>query len=194
VPYSTVVAGTTITASWGNANVRDQVVTPFASRSARNSAIASPIDGMIAAITGDDVLSVYNSSAWLSFTPLSANVATNESTSSSTYTALATAGPSVTIETGTKALVILTAYMSPATQFSRGYMSVAVSGATTLAASDNFAVTFEAPNAGGADRQTAVALIDTLTAGVNTFTSQYRVAGGGSCSYQNRNLTVIGLI
>lgn len=47
MPYSTVVAGTTITASWGNANVRDQVVTPFASASARTSAITTPVDGMV---------------------------------------------------------------------------------------------------------------------------------------------------
>lgn len=46
VPYTTVVAGTTITAAWGNSNVRDQVVTPFATAAARTSAISAPIDGM----------------------------------------------------------------------------------------------------------------------------------------------------
>lgn len=46
MPYTTVVAGTTITASWANANIRDQVVTPFASAAARTSAISSPVAGM----------------------------------------------------------------------------------------------------------------------------------------------------
>ncbi len=45
--YTTIVAGTTITASWGNADVRDQVVVPFASTSARDSAITSPVVGMV---------------------------------------------------------------------------------------------------------------------------------------------------
>jgi hypothetical protein len=44
--YTTVVAGTTITASWGN-NVRDGLVSGFASASARASAITSPIAGML---------------------------------------------------------------------------------------------------------------------------------------------------
>lgn len=47
MPYATSVAGTTITAAWANANVRDQVVTPWASAAARTSAVASPIDGML---------------------------------------------------------------------------------------------------------------------------------------------------
>jgi hypothetical protein len=55
VPYSTIVAGTNITASWANANVRDQVVTPFASTTARDSAITSPLAGMVATINSNDV-------------------------------------------------------------------------------------------------------------------------------------------
>lgn len=62
--YTTVVAGTTITASWANANVRDQVVTPFATTSARTSAITAPIEGMVAPITGDDQISVYDGATW----------------------------------------------------------------------------------------------------------------------------------
>jgi len=46
MPYTTVVAGTTITASWANLNVRNQVVTPFASSAARTSSVPSPVDGM----------------------------------------------------------------------------------------------------------------------------------------------------
>lgn len=47
MPYTTLVAGTTITASWANANIRDQVVTPFASASARSSAAPTPADGAV---------------------------------------------------------------------------------------------------------------------------------------------------
>lgn len=44
--YQTVVAGTTITAAWGN-NVRDGLITTFATAAARTSAIASPPDGLV---------------------------------------------------------------------------------------------------------------------------------------------------
>lgn len=71
MPYTTIVAGTTITASWANASVRDQVVTPFATTAARDSAISSPVDGMLAAITDTDALSYYDGSAWNQIGPLS---------------------------------------------------------------------------------------------------------------------------
>lgn len=54
MPYTTNVAGTTITASYANANIRDQVVTPFASTSARDSAITSPVVGMVVYISSND--------------------------------------------------------------------------------------------------------------------------------------------
>jgi len=54
MPYTTSVAGTTITASWANANVRDQVVTPFASTSALASAITAPVVGMTEYISSND--------------------------------------------------------------------------------------------------------------------------------------------
>ncbi len=65
--YSTVVAGTTITASWANTNVRDQVVTPFSTTSARSSAVSSPVEGMVSAITDDNRLEVYDGSAYQRF-------------------------------------------------------------------------------------------------------------------------------
>jgi hypothetical protein len=67
VGYTTSVAGTTITAAWANANVRDQVVTPFASTAARDSAITAPVEGMFAVITGDDMVTIYSGSAWVPY-------------------------------------------------------------------------------------------------------------------------------
>lgn len=63
--YVTVAAPGTITASYGNTNIRDQVVTPFATTGARDSAITSPVDGMLCTITGTDTLMEYNGSAWV---------------------------------------------------------------------------------------------------------------------------------
>lgn len=67
MPYTTVVAGTTITASWANANVRDQVVTPFASASARSSAITVPVNGMLTYLADVRRFEAYDSvvTAWV---------------------------------------------------------------------------------------------------------------------------------
>lgn len=63
--YTTLVAGTTITASWANASVRDQVVSPFASSSARTSAITVPVDGMVSTLTDSDSMWQYTGAAWI---------------------------------------------------------------------------------------------------------------------------------
>jgi hypothetical protein len=65
MPYTTVVAGTAITASWSNANVRDQVVTPFASAAARASAVASPPDGMITVLTDSYSVDMCKAGSWV---------------------------------------------------------------------------------------------------------------------------------
>lgn len=65
MPYTTLTSGTTITASWANASVRDQTVTPFATTSARDSAISAPVDGMICYITGEDRFYSYDGSTWV---------------------------------------------------------------------------------------------------------------------------------
>ena len=51
MPYTTLVPGTTITASWANTNVRDQTIGAFASTGARDSAITSPVAGMVEYLT-----------------------------------------------------------------------------------------------------------------------------------------------
>lgn len=64
MPYTTLVAGTTITASWANANVRDQGVTPFANTAARAAAITAPIEGMVSHLNDTNELGVYSGLAW----------------------------------------------------------------------------------------------------------------------------------
>jgi len=67
MPYTTIVAGTYATAAWANANVRDQVITTFATTTARDAAITAPVEGMVAYIGSGDAsegLYVYNGSTW----------------------------------------------------------------------------------------------------------------------------------
>lgn len=84
MPYTTLVGGTTILASWANASVRDQSVTPFASAAARTSAITSPVDGMVSALTDSDSLWYYNGAAWVTPNTLYVRKTANESVTSST--------------------------------------------------------------------------------------------------------------
>jgi hypothetical protein len=124
----------------------------------------------------------------------SATVSTSQTVSSATYTDLATSGPAVTITTGTKALVIVSCLHTTATNIQdRGFMSFAVSGATTISASDAYASmnsAFVATNA--TSRQSAVTRLSTLTAGSNTFTAKYKNQGNTN-GFANREICVINL-
>jgi len=122
-------------------------------------------------------------------TSASSSVATSQTTSSQSYTDLATAGPAVTLTTGTKALVIITAGLRVGTA-DRGYASFAVSGASTISASDNYAAAFEGSTT---QRGAAATRLTTLTAGSNTFTMKYRGSGGGTCTADTREIIVIDL-
>jgi len=51
MPYTTINSGDYITSDWANTNVRDQVVTPFASTADRTSAITVPVAGMVSTLT-----------------------------------------------------------------------------------------------------------------------------------------------
>jgi hypothetical protein len=120
-----------------------------------------------------------------------ATVATNQSTSSATYTDLTTAGPAVTLTTGTKALVIITSRAN-AGGAETAYMSYAVSGATTIAASDEQAAITRTPVTSTDRYRYSLASIPTLTAGSNTFTAKYRSSAGNS-AFQDRNIFVMNL-
>lgn len=185
MPYTTVVAGTTITASWGNANVRDQVVTPFASASARSSAITAPVEGMVSHLNDVNSLELYNGSQWVPIFPSSATVATSETSGSTSYTDLATAGPAVTVVTGTSALVTLSAQIKDSVA-DVAWMAVAVSGASAVGAADSNAIEVVGTSAMSVARTFKLA---GLTAGSNTFTAKYRVVSGTG-TWASRDITI----
>lgn len=118
-------------------------------------------------------------------------VATDQTTASTTYTDLTTAGPAVTVTTGTKALVIVTGYLYAGNTNSGAYMGFAVSGASTVAADDAYALRAESQlmKVGAS----AAFLVTGLTAGSNTFTAKYRVFSGSTASFRNRHITVVDL-
>lgn len=122
----------------------------------------------------------------------SADVDTIESTTSDTFTDLATAGPAVTVTTGTKALVVLTAKMRNSTSGFGGHMSFAVSGSTTVAATTDHALYHLSASADQEQGASYAYLIEGLTAGSNTFTAKYR-REGGTAQFQFRHIAVIDM-
>lgn len=120
--------------------------------------------------------------------PASAGVATSQTTTSTSYTDLATVGPAVTLLTGTAALVIVTAEVDTTGGGVVPRMGFAVSGASTVAATDTWGLKVDAAAACLIQASFAV-LVTGLTPGVNTFTAKYRV-GSGTGTFLNRGITV----
>ena len=119
-----------------------------------------------------------------------ATVATSQTTTSTSYTDLATAGPAVTVTTGTKALLIFTVEIrNPSGDF--GYASVGLTGSNTVTASDTWGAYCAATPPIFA-RFTSHHLFTGLVAGSTTFTMKYRVASG-TATYINREITVIDM-
>jgi hypothetical protein len=133
---------------------------------------------------------VWATPASASPTSASARVTTGQSSSSTTYADLATAGPAVTVTTGTKAMVIVGARVQASPGWN-GNMSYAVSGATTVAANDEWSImSFDNYSQQFSFASTQVS----LTAGSNTFTAKYKTGSAENpCTFSNRYIIVIDL-
>ncbi len=123
-------------------------------------------------------------------TPSEATIVTQETTTSTSYADLATAGPAATVVTGTTALVIVSAQVKNSNAEVSSLMAVDVSSATTITASDSDALQIESVVAGAIIRASSVIFFSTLTAGSNVFTAKYRV-GAGTGTFKTRNIIVI---
>lgn len=118
-------------------------------------------------------------------------VATSEATNTThAFQALTTAGPVVTMTTGTTAIVTLTAKITAATG-KQCAMGFAVSGATTLAGSDNQSLMLFLVTGALTQQASATFYVTGLTAGSNTFTAQYDPVSAAACTFANRNLVVM---
>lgn len=123
----------------------------------------------------------------------SAFVVASQTTTSTAFTDLSTAGPACTVTTGASALVILTANIANAGSTDGAAMGFAVSGATTLAASATTSLQYT-NSLGGAYHQSSAAYVQSgLNAGSNTFTAKYAALTAGTGVFGNRFITVIPL-
>lgn len=116
-------------------------------------------------------------------------IATQETTASTSFTDLATTGPTVTATTGALALVIFGCEQSnDGTGSTR--TSVDVSGASVIGADDIRALTLSGVTAGAILQASHAVFYDDLTPGSNTFTMKYRVSSGTG-SFRRRRLIVL---
>ena len=126
-----------------------------------------------------------------------ASVDTSEGTTNEGFVDLTTAGPAVTLTTGTKVLIIVSATMSNSSGNGRGSkMSYAVSGASTVSAADDNVLLLRGAQAEQANVKMRASSVtrQTVTAGSNTFTAKYARDGNeGTSTFANRKITVIDL-
>lgn len=175
----TAIAGNAFTAAQFNTHIRDNLL-----ETAPAKATAS---GRYMVTTGANAIAER--------VPSEATIATSQDLSTTgTWTDLPTPGPTVTVTTGSKALVIVGADLSrdAASATSSVRMSFAVSGATTIAAgfSTNFAGAGLWQGNGSVLTGSRATLLTNLTPGSNTFTAKYYVSAATG-TFSNRQLIVL---
>jgi hypothetical protein len=187
----------------------------FTNEAARDTAFANPgalapitlQEGMrayltastVATASGTDasipsgILTVYNGSAWVCVTPVAATTNATGTVTSTSFTATLSGSPgtnpSVTLATGTTALITLSGEVWNNTAGNGSVVGVAVSGASTVAATDANGMSNAITTAVAVSRSL---VLTGLTAGTNTFTLQYRV-GGSTGNFRNRSIVVQGV-
>lgn len=169
---ATAVAGQPFTAATANAQMRDNL-------NATAPALATTISSWF---TGSGVNTIAER------IPAQSNTSGSSTTTATSYGNLADAvTTSVTVTTGTSAWCLLYCNLNNSGTNST-WMSVAVSGATTIAAADSWAII---RNQTGGERLGSQVFFDgTLTPGSNTFTLRYRVTAGTG-TFSVRRLGVI---
>lgn len=168
---STAVSGSPFTAALYNAQVRDNLL-------ATAPALATTISSFFTA-SGTNAIGER--------IPQQANATGSSTTASTTYVNLADAiTSSVTANTSTCAAILLYCNMSNSGA-NNTWMSFAVSGATTVAATDGSAIQ---RNISAGERLGITVYQTGLTPGSNTFTLRYRVTAGTG-TFSARRIAVI---
>lgn len=199
--FKTFTTGEVLSAGDTNGYLMQGVLV-FASAAARDAAITSPQEGQACYLKDTDAVMTYSGSAWVAVGgTVSLNtgknyVATSQSTTSTSYVGLTTA-QAVTVTTGTKALVSISASFENAAGVNVGArMSFAISGATTVAAADEFSTGIAFMASGGGNVQLKVGaafLVTGLTAGSNVFTAQFKKGAGDTPGFAERTISVVNL-
>lgn len=165
----TFSSGSVLTAAQLNTHLRDNLLetAPAKATAANQHFVGTGANAIAARLIDDDI------------------VETSESTTSTSYTDLATTGPTVTSTTGSLALVTVTAECVNNTAAATANATFAISGATTTAASDIRRIR----NSGTSAIRVSVQTLIGVTAGSNTFQMKYR-ASSNTATFENRRIHV----
>jgi hypothetical protein len=205
MPIQTFTSGQILTAAQMN-TLQQQAVMTFTTEAARDAALTSPTEGMVAYLTTPTVpaakggatfiptgiTTIYNGAAWVCVTEVGAEVAASQTTASTSFVDLATAGPAVTLNTGTTAILTFSGFVTAPSTSAYAIMAVAVSGASTIAATDTKGTFVQSPSGSYQGQPTRSLIISGLTAGINTFTLKYRTTAG-TATFETRTLFVQGI-
>ena len=173
----TAVANSTFTAAQFNQYVRDNLneTAPAKATAAGNYFVADGVNSIAERTTSGST------------------VLTSQTTTSTSFTDLTTIGPSITVETGPKALVFTHCQLSNSGA-GQSYAGVEVSGASSIAPALNRSINID--NAAGVVIGAGTNVIHeggiTLTPGSNTFTMKYRVSSGTG-TFADRRIFVMPL-
>lgn len=174
----TAVTGNILTAANWNTHVRDNLLqtSPAKATTAGRFMATSGLNSIVERV------------------PSTSEVPTFNTTNSSAYVDLAVTGPSVTVTTGTRAMVWWGCSMSNDTFNGHSVMAIRVSGATPITENDDDSVNFrQTPFESGQISQMMFGKFYTgLTAGSNTFTAKYKSVGGtGTSNFGRRRIIVL---
>lgn len=180
----------------GTATLNGQLTAAFWNLQVRDN-LAQTAPGKATAAGGYFVSTAANAIAERHIASSSTN--STGSTASASYVNLASFGPSVSITTGTVAIVWWEAEAFSNTLDAYSACSVEVSvtstGAVTVAAADAHGIEWDGYGVAATNQQnvrTVCHRFTGLTAGMNTFTMKYR-ASGGTSSFDNRRIVVMPL-
>ncbi len=174
----TAVSNATLTAAQWNASVRDNLL---------ETAVAK-------ATTAGSFVVVSGANTLAERPCLSDTVTTLETTTSTSFTDLATIGPRVTATTGDKALLLMAAQIAANIANAIAIAAWQVSGATSLVADDDKSINLDqtGSDANQDMRAAEVRRLTGLTPGSNVTTMVYRTSAGTG-SFRRRHLIIIGL-
>lgn len=170
----TAVVGATLTAAQWNANVRDNLLETCVAKATTNGSyfVGRGVNSVAEVVADDDT------------------VATQEDTTSTTYTNLTTVGPQVTLTTGAAAFVTVTAMIAGPGLGNSCHADFTISGATTRAASDTTCLRAE-HDTNEFNRMSVRSLVTGLNPGVNVFTMVYKTGTAAAIArFRDRNMIV----
>jgi hypothetical protein len=175
----TAVANTVFTAAQFNTHVRDNLLetAPAKASAAGQLFVSTGLNAIVAR------------------TPTVARVAAAESTTTiGSFGDLSTVGPTVgPIATGSSAIVVLSAQQENGTGTGGAIMGYAVTGASSIAATNDKCLRHRSGTGGMQNRASTVVFETGLTPGNNTFTAKYTTPTAGTATFAGRELAVIPL-